>query len=270
MNGQFRFMPQETLDDIAAIANPVLDLLLLVVPYIAVLSLLGGLPRAVLQFRIEAVQGRRLSREQDQKLRTVPLSVGLWGLIFMHIMLIASPRMVQIVASSAGARASVEIVTMGFAFFTMFGIFNLIVRHGLDPELRKKFNIIDIGVISHLLMALGAGIYAWATIRWGSIWTGLVAWQHFLDAFSFSFESYEAAKQLPVMAKVHVIAGATAFGALLHSRVITHLLIPRPSLWRIMGSGGGGGGEGKVSAAQAVALAYGISSEEDSEDEALT
>lgn len=271
MDGAFRYIPQDILNDTAAIADMILDPLLLLVPYIVLLSILGGVPRAVLQFRIDAVQGRRLSRVHDKQLRTVPLSVGLWGLILMHVLLIASPRMTQIVTSSEGARNTVEIITMGFAFFTMFGVINLIVRHGLDPSLRKKFNIVDIGVITHLMGALGIGLFAWGSIRWGSIWTGMIGWQHFLDAYAFDFESYEAVKQLPVFAKLHIVVGGLAFGALLHSRMVTHLMIPRPSLWRVMS---GGKEHTKVSAAQAAALAYGVSTnetrvEDSGENEAL-
>ena len=40
MAGEFRFIPQETLDDIANLVNPVLDFVVPLVPYVAVLAFL--------------------------------------------------------------------------------------------------------------------------------------------------------------------------------------------------------------------------------------
>ena len=252
MSGEFRYLPQKTLDDIVAAVNPLLDVLLWITPWLTVLLVLAGLGRAFVQWRM-GVTGRVprpdgpwllhfivrqlrppvLNLQQERDLRAVPLSIGIWGLILYHLALVMFPGMVQWWNSEAGQRGLLEVIGLALAFFTMLALFNLQLRHLLDPALRRQFALADIGVIGHLLGALGAGIWAWGTVRWGSQWTATVAWQHFLDVFLFRFRDNPAVFSLPVMAKLHIILGATAFGVLLHSRMVTHLLVPNLRTWGV-------------------------------------
>ncbi len=250
MSGEFRYLPQKTLDDVATAINPLLDVILMILPWLTLLLVLAGLGRAVVQWRLSfakripkpdgpwllqfilnQLRPPVLTLQQERDLRAVPLSIGIWGLVVYHVLIIALPGLVQWWNSEAGQRGLLETVGMALAFFTMLAIFNLQLRHLLDPALRKQFALADLGVIGHLLGALGAGIYAWSTVRWGSQWTATVAWQHFVDCFLFKFTKDGPVTHLPVMAKVHVILGATAFGVLLHSRMVTHLLIPNVRTW---------------------------------------
>lgn len=250
MSGEFRYLPQKTLDDVATAINPLLDVILMILPHLTLLLVLAGLGRAavqwrlsfakripkpdgpwLLQFLLNQLRPPVLTLQQERDLRAVPLSIGIWGLIGYHFLIILLPGLVQWWNSEAGQRGLLETIGMALAFFTMLAIFNLQLRHLLDPAIRKQFALADLGVIGHVLGALGAGIYAWATVRWGSQWTTTVAWQHFLDCFLFKFNKDGAITHLPTMAKVHVILGATAFGVLLHSRMVTHLLIPNVRTW---------------------------------------
>ncbi|MBE7491865.1 MAG: respiratory nitrate reductase subunit gamma [Planctomycetes bacterium] len=250
MSGEFRYLPQKTLDDITVAVNPLLDVLLVITPHLTVLLILAGIGRACVQWRLSfnkalprpdgpwllhfilnQLKPPVLTLQQERDLRAVPLSVGLIGLTLLHLALVLFPNLVGWWNSEAGQRGLLETVGMALAFFTMLAIFNLQLRHLLDPALRKQFALADIGVIGHVLGALGAGIYAWATVRWASQWTGTVAWQHFLDCWMFRFSDRSAVYSLPTMAKLHIILGATAFGVLLHSRMVTHLLIPNIRVW---------------------------------------
>src|SRR5688572_16534656 len=114
-------------------------------------------------------------------------------------MLVMFPGLVQWWNSEAGQRGLLEVVGMGLAFFTMLAVFNLQLRHLMDAGVRKQFALADIGVIGHVLGALGAGIYAWGTVRWATEWTATVAWQHFLDCFLFRFAENPAVFSLPIM-----------------------------------------------------------------------
>lgn len=250
MSGEFRYLPQKTLDDVAAAVNPLLDVLLMITPHLTVLLLLAGFGRACVQWRLSLnktqpkpdgpwllhfvfaqLRPPQLTLAQERDLRAVPLSVGVWGLIAYHLFIVLFPGLVAWWNSEAGQRGLLEVIGMTLAFFTMLSIFNLQLRHLLDAKLRKQFALADIGVIGHLLGALGAGIFTWVTVRWASQWTATVAWQHFLDCWMFKFSDRSAVYSLPTMAKLHIVLAATGFGVLLHSRMVTHLLIPNIRTW---------------------------------------
>jgi len=250
MSGEFRYLPQKTLDEITVAVNPLLDVLLMITPHLMVLLVMAGLGRACVQWRLSfnktmpkpdgpwmlhfilaQLKPPKLTLNQERELRSVPLTIGVWGLIFFHMMIVLFPGLVGWWNSEAGQRGLLETVGMALAFFTMLSIFNLQLRHLLDPQIRKQFALADIGVIGHVLGALGAGIYTWATVRWATQWTGTVVWQHFLDCWMFKFSDRSAIYSLPTMAKLHVVLAATGFGVLLHSRMVTHLLIPNVRTW---------------------------------------
>jgi hypothetical protein len=257
--GLFRWWPQQTLEDIAQLVNPLLNFLVLIIPYVFVLMLLASPLFVMMWLRLEKAKGPHFTVEEERALRTVPLSFGLWGWAFMHFLIMTSSRLTQAMTSSAMAREVIEIIMMTLAFFTMFGLLNIMIQAGLNKNLRRKFNLLDKAIIGQLLMALGVGLFAWATVRHASIWTVTVVWQHFLDSWTFRQGTDPAIFDLPVMAKLHVIVGALAIGTMLQSRVITLMLIPRPKLWRLdmlLGK------EQEVDAGRAVAMMYGISAEE--------
>ncbi len=256
--GFLRWWPQDTLEDIARLADPLLNFLVLIIPYVFLLLLLGAPLFMWMWLRLERVKGPHFTDKQERALRTVPLSFGLWGWFGLHFLLMTSARMTQAITSSDAARDILEILIMAFAFFTMYGILNLMVRHATDKQIRRKFNLLDLAIIGQLLMALGVGLYTWATVRHASIWSVTVVWQHFLDSWTFSQGMQPAIYGLPPMAKLHVVVGALAIGTLPQSRVLTLMLIPRPRLWRLDKLFG----KPDVGAGRAVALMYGISAED--------
>lgn len=229
--GLLRWWPQQTLEDVVRLVDPLLNLLLLLVPYLSVAALLGSPMFVMMWLRMEKTKGPRFTDGQERKLRSVPLSVGIWGLVTLHFCLIVSPRMTQAIASSSIARDILEIMVMGFAFFTTFGILNLILRFVTEPKIRRKFNLLDLAIIGHVMGALGTGLFAWATVRHASVWTATVAWQHWVESFTFTQGSDPAIYSLPAVAKLHVIMGSLAFAIMCQSRVITLMLIPKPRLW---------------------------------------
>ncbi|MBK8207912.1 MAG: respiratory nitrate reductase subunit gamma [Planctomycetes bacterium] len=258
--GLLRWWPQQTWEDVLRLVDPLLNLLLLLVPYLSVAALLGSPMFVMMWLRMEKTKGPRFTDGQERKLRSVPLSVGIWGLITLHFCLIVSPRMTQAIASSSIARDILEIMVMGFAFFTTFGILNLILRFVTEPKIRRKFNLLDLAIIGHVMGALGTGLFAWATVRHASVWTATVAWQHWVESFTFSQGSDPAIYSLPAVAKLHVIMGSLAFAIMCQSRVITLMLIPRPRLWRfdsLIGTK-----HESLDAGRAVALMYGVSADE--------
>lgn len=261
--GFLRWWPQQTLDDVAAFADPIVNFAVLVVPYLSVMILLGSPLFAAMWLRLQRVKGPHFTDAQERKLRSVPLAIGLWGLIVMHFFIIVSPRMTQAIASSAVARDILEIMVMGFAFFTTFGVLNVLLRAGLDRKILRKLNILDVAVLMHLMGALGIGLFAWATVRHASVWTATVAWQHWIESFTFSHFAQGASPaiyDLPIMAKLHVVMGSIAFAILLQSRVVTLMLIPKFRIWRfdsLLGQ------HKQLEAGRAVALMYGVTPDEE-------
>jgi nitrate reductase gamma subunit len=229
--GRFRWLPQEILDDIAEKADPLLNILVFAAPYLAPLALLGSVLFGLLWYRMEKIKGPHFTIQQEKAIRSIPLGVGLWGLIVMHLMFVAIPRVPQALGSHAYARDAMEIITMGFAFFTMYGIINIGLRCGFDRKLRKKLNILDFAIIGQLMAALGLGLYVWATVRHASIWTGAVAWQHFVDSWMFRQGSSPPALGLPALAKLHLFVGPIALATMLQSRVVALSMWPNVKLW---------------------------------------
>ncbi|MCB9936084.1 MAG: respiratory nitrate reductase subunit gamma [Planctomycetes bacterium] len=262
MAGEFRYIPQDTLNDIANLVNPVLDVIVPFVPYIAVMAFIPGLLRAVLQYKIEASKGSFIDAETDRKLRSVPFAFGFWGLLTMHLVLVGLPGMAQSFAASEGARATLEVTTMAFAFFVLFGLLNVLLRFVLDSDVRRKLGklgYLDMLIIATVLLpALGVGLYAWSTVRWASVWTGTVLWQSWIDAFTFNFNNTAALKEMPVFVKLHMLVAPLAAAHVLYSRLLAHLILPRFSLWRMDAVRDQ---HGSVGAVEAAALMYGISAE---------
>jgi nitrate reductase gamma subunit len=230
--GTFRWAPQETLNEIAEKADPLLNVLVFLSPYVAVLAFLFSLLVGALWLRNEKVLGPHFEREQERAIRSIPLGVGIWGLIFMHLLFIAIPRVPQGISSNAYARDAVEIVTMAFAFFLMYGILNIFLRCALDKKLRKKLNILDKAILAQTMAVLGLGLYVWATVRHGSLWTGAVAWQHFVDSWMFSQGKSPPALSMPSLAKLYMFLGPLAAATMLQSRVVAISLFPDTKLWR--------------------------------------
>lgn len=263
MAREFTWAPQDTLTEIANLVNPVLDVIVLGVPYLVPLVVLPGFLRAILQWKIEAQKGPFIDADTDRKLRSVPLSVGLWGLFTMHLILVGLPGMAQSMAASEGGRALLEILTMGFAWFSLFGFLNVLTRYLLDRDLRKKLGklgLLDMAIIATVLMpALGIMLYAWSTVRWASVWTGTVMWQSWIDAWTFNFSHTDAMADLPVFVKLHMIIGPFATAHVLYSRLLSHLLVPRPRLMRLGVLRDGH--EEEYSVKEAAALMYGVTAE---------
>lgn len=262
MAGEFRYIPQDTLNDIANLVNPVLDVIVPFVPYIAVMAFIPGLLRAMLQYKIQASKGSFLDAGTDRKLRSVPFAFGFWGLLSVHLVLFGLPGLAQRLAASEGGRAALEVTTMAFAFFMMFGMLNMVLRFALDADVRRKLGklgYLDMLIIATVLLpALGVGLYAWATVRWASVWTGTVLWQSWIDAFTFNFDNMGALQEMPVFVKLHMLAAPLAAAHVLYSRLLAHVIVPRLSLWRVDAVRDSQGG---VGAAEAAALMYGISAE---------
>ncbi|MCC6466395.1 MAG: respiratory nitrate reductase subunit gamma [Planctomycetes bacterium] len=251
MAGEIRFNPQQNIDAIADFFNPMLDGLITIIPWLLVITLGAGLIRAAMQWRsagkvlppiipgtslrfvVLSLRPLDLTAQHERDLRCVPLSVGLWGLFFYHLLLVGLPGVVQVMVTDAGTRAALEVVGISLAFFTLFGIFNLQLRHLLDKSIRRHFTVVDFAVISFLMVALGVGIFTWATVRHASFWTGQVAGPFFVDVWLFRTTTNAAIYHLPVIAKLHVLAGSLALGAALHSRVVAHTLLPNLRAWRV-------------------------------------
>jgi nitrate reductase gamma subunit len=265
MAGEFRFVPQETLDDITNLVNPVLDAIVPLVPYVVVLAFLPGFVRAILQYKIQADKGSFLDAATDKKLRSVPLSVGMWGLLLMHLIIIGMPAQAHSLYAIGGGRAVAEVVTMGFAFFTLFGLLNVMLRYVLDVDVRRKLGVLgllDMAIIATVLLpCLGVGLYAWATVRWASIWTQSVGWQVFVDAWTFNWTNMGALAEMPVFMKMHLITGPLAAAHVFYSRLLTHLFMPRPGLWRFGPVADPETEHEEFSPGRAAALMYGISAE---------
>jgi nitrate reductase gamma subunit len=263
MSGEFRYIPQDTLTDVANLINPVLNAVTPFMPYLVVLVVLPGFARALLQWKMETTRPPFIDADTDRKLRSVPLSVGLWGLFIMHMILVSLPGMAQHMAASEGGRATLEILTMGFGWFSLFGFLNVIVRYVLEKDLRRKLGklgLLDMAIIATVLMpALGIMLYAWSTVRWGSVWTGTVMWQSWIDAWTFDFSHTDAMAELPVFVKLHMIFGPFATAHVLYSRLLTHLLVPRPRLMRLGVLRGGH--QEEVSAGEVAALMYGVTAD---------
>jgi hypothetical protein len=229
--GRFRWTPQEILDDIAEKVDPLLNILVFAAPYLTPLVLVGSLLFGLLWYRMEKIKGPHFTIEQEKAIRSIPLGVGLWGLIVMHLLFISIPRVPQAMGSNAYVRDSVEIITMGFAFFTMYGIINIALRAAFDRKLRKKLNILDMAIIGQLMAALGLGLFVWVTVRHASIWTGAVAWQHFVDSWLFRQGSNPPVLGLPTLAKLYLFVGPIALATLLQSRVVALSMLPNVKLW---------------------------------------
>ncbi|MCA8946018.1 MAG: hypothetical protein KDB29_07315, partial [Planctomycetes bacterium] len=80
---------------------------------------------------------------------------------------------------------------------------------------------------------------------------------------TFNFSNNEMLSQMPVFMKLHMIIAPLAAAHIFLSRLVTHLMIPRPSLLRL-GVVRDGGDEEELSVGKAAALMYGVSAEKKS------
>lgn len=265
MERDFRFLPQHTLDEITGIVNPILDVIVPIVPYLAVMAFMPGFLRAMLQYKIQADKGSYLDPATETKLRSAPLSVGIWGLVTMHVFFIIVQSFGNTLIVASGTRPVLEVITMAFGFFTLYGLLNVLLRFGLDGAVRRKLGklgYLDMAIIATVILpALGVGLFAWATISWASEWTAIVGWRVWVDAFTFNFENHASLAQMPVFMKLHLIIVPLAAAHVFYSKLLTHLVMPRASLWRFGPVRDPAPDTDQMTGGEIAAMMYGISAE---------
>ncbi len=225
------FITDEMLVPVIKGLNSVIDPLMSFMPYVGGALFLLGLPRIWLASR----DSKLLTAEEEVGLRVAPFSVSVWVLFLLYMMILFLPHVMQHLVWHPGQRATMEVFQMALLFMIAIGIFNVMVRHGLNPKLRDKFSPIDLGVFGLMLACVTVAIFSVVTMRWSTGWLSAVVAPYLDSLFTFKGAGDEIV-QLPWLAKLHVICVFLFFGLMGHSKIMARLLLPVPRVWGLKAS----------------------------------
>jgi nitrate reductase gamma subunit len=207
-------------------------LFFIVLPYIALLSFIGG---SIYRYRFH---GFRVSSLSSQLLESKILFYGSrpfhWGIVtlfFGHLIGFLIPAGVIAWNDKPLRLYILEITAFAFALTALAGIIILIYRRFEIKRIRFVTTRMDVILFIILLVAILTGIYTAFFFRWGSSWFAVVMTPYLRSVFLLN-PQIAAVNALPFMIKMHVVTAFILIGILPFTRLIHILVYPVHYLWR--------------------------------------
>ncbi len=207
-------------------------ILYVVLPYIALVSFLGG---SIYRYFF---QGFRVSSLSSQLLESKRLFFGSrpfhWGIVFLffgHLTAFLIPRTVLAWNSIPLRLYILEITAFSFGIVTLTGLIILIARRLQDKRIRVVTSKMDIFVFVILLFQIVAGLWVAFFVRWGSSWFAEVL-TPYLRSVLILKPDITAVLALPGMVKIHIVSAFLLIGMIPYTRLMHFLVYPFAYLWR--------------------------------------
>jgi len=201
-------------------------------PYVAVVLFLGV---SIQRYRREPFTFSSLSSQFLESKRlfwgSVPFHIGVIVLFFGHLIGFLFPRQVTLWNAVPARLFILEVTALIAALLTIIGLLGLILRRSSAARLRVNTSITDILVYLALLFSIVTGLWVALDLRWGSAW-----YTHTLVPYLRSLimlqPDIQRVAELPLVARLHVIAAFTLFSLFSFTRLVHILVAPVPYLWR--------------------------------------
>ncbi len=124
-----------------------------------------------------------------------------------------------------------ELSALIFAFLTLTGLVNLMVRRKKYSKILEVTTKTDWLLLFLLLLQVSAGIYVAITYRWGSSWFATSMSPYLWSLVKLNPDiSYVIG--MPWMVKLHIINAFVIIGFFPFTRLVHVLVVPNPYLWR--------------------------------------
>lgn len=203
-----------------------------VLPYVAVVIFLGV---SIQRYRREPFTFSSLSSQFLESKRlfwgSVPFHIGIIVLFFGHLTGFLFPRQVTIWNAMPVRLFILETTALVAAILTIIGLIGLIVRRASSARLRVNTSFADVLVYIALLFSIVTGLWVALDLRWGSAWyTHTIV--PYLRSLAVLQPDIQRVAELPLVARLHIIAAWTLFGLFSFTRLVHILVAPIPYLWR--------------------------------------
>ncbi len=162
---------------------------------------------------------------------SVPFHIGIVVLFVGHLIGFLFPRDVTIWNRVPVRLLILESAALAAAILTFVGLVNLIWRRSAAPRLRAITTVTDVLVYVALLFSIVTGLWVAITLRWGSAWYTHTAVPYLWSVFTLQPDIQRVA-ELPLVARLHIIAAFTLAGLFSFTRLVHILVAPVPYLWR--------------------------------------
>jgi nitrate reductase gamma subunit len=210
-----------------------LDLVLFgVFPYLSLAIFLGV---SITRYRKEPFTFSSLSSQFLESKRlfwgSVPFHLAVLLLFFGHLFGLMFPSAVTLWNGEPVRLLILESTAMTAGFLTLIGLCGLIFRRASSDRLRANTSVGDVLVYVFLSFSIVTGLWVAIGMRWGSSWYVHTAVPYLWSLAKLQPEIDRVA-QLPLPARLHIIAAFSLVGLFSFTRLVHVLVAPVPYLWR--------------------------------------
>jgi len=203
-----------------------------VMPYVAIVLLVGV---SIMRYRKEPFTFSSLSSQFLEARRlfwgSVPFHLGILTLFCGHLVGFLVPRQVQLWDAMPVRLFILESTALAAALLTAVGLVGLIARRLSSPRLLVNTTLLDIATYLALLFSIATGLWVALGLRWGSAWYAQVAAPYLWSILKLQPDIQRVA-ELPLAARLHIIAAWVLFSLFSFTRLVHVLVAPVPYLWR--------------------------------------
>lgn len=215
-----------------ASAGALHELLFVAVPYaVIVLFFAMTLKRFVSDKFSYSTYSSQFLENRQHFYGSVPWHFGILALLAGHLAAFLIPKTVLWWNSIPLRLWITELAGLIFAFVTLMGLINLMIRRARDPRVRAVTTKLDVLILVMLLVQVLSGMYIAMFYRWGSNWFAAVLSPYLKSIFTLSPDA-SGVVDLPWMIKAHVLGAYAIFAVFPFTRLVHVLVVPNPYLWR--------------------------------------
>jgi len=161
----------------------------------------------------------------------VPFHYGIIVVLTGHVVAFLIPEQLLAWNNEPWRLYVLEISAMIFAFLTLTGLLNLIVRRKKFSKIVEVTTTVDWILLLMLLLQVGLGIYTAIVHRWGSSWFAVSIAPYLWSLVKLNPDiSYVVG--MPLAVKLHIIIAWAIIGFFPFTRLVHILVVPNPYLWR--------------------------------------
>ena len=161
----------------------------------------------------------------------VPFHYGILAVLAGHVIAFLLPAQLLAWNEVPWRLYVLEISGLIFAFLSLTGLVNLMLRRRLFRKIVEVTSKMDWLLLILLLFQIAGGIYVAITYRWGSSWFASTMAPYLWSIVKLNPDiSYVVG--MPLMVKLHLINAFAIIGLFPFTRLVHILVVPNPYLWR--------------------------------------
>jgi len=161
----------------------------------------------------------------------VPFHYGVLTILTGHVVAFLLPAQLLAWNQVPWRLYVLEISALIFAFLTITGLINLMVRRRKFKKIVEVTTTIDWILLYLLLFQIAVGIYIAIVYRWGSSWFAATMTPYLWSLIKLNPE-LSFVSGMPLMVKLHIINTFVIIGFFPFTRLVHLLVVPNPYLWR--------------------------------------